>query len=260
MSNQQFKPTLIHCPACNTQVANQAPACPKCGQPISAASGQADSPQTGFQPTSTLFQQYPQEQPRRKKNSWLVGCLGIFLVLMVIGTIAQIFNGRRTNSDDKNPSANVARSQDAGSASDPTVIERIGRGAKLFEKIRSSPPNPLVTGVAMEYPAITILLRKDRWDKLSKREQVDLTYYAESLVQDARNNPAKYIDIPTSAPYYPLYEKKAKALCAECWAVGTTYPSPHAKGEEEDNRVVVGDILWEQDKSGFRASEFRQQR
>jgi hypothetical protein len=33
-------PSLINCPACNAQVSNQAPACPRCGQPIASATHQ----------------------------------------------------------------------------------------------------------------------------------------------------------------------------------------------------------------------------
>lgn len=36
MSNQKSEPTLVACPACGSQVSNQAAACPQCGQPIAA--------------------------------------------------------------------------------------------------------------------------------------------------------------------------------------------------------------------------------
>jgi len=260
MSNQQIEPTLIPCPACNAQVSNQARACPKCGQPISPASGRADNQRTGVPFASLPFQQF-QPEPQKIRNPRLVGCVVVILALTLIGTIAQIFTGKLMDGGNKNSSvANVTPSRGASSASDPNVAERVRQGAQLFEKIKSSPPNPLVTGVGMEYPALTTLVRKDRWDRLSKREQVDLTYYAESLVQDARSNPAKYSVIPPSAPSYPLYEKKVRDLCAECWAVGITYPSPDVRGEDTFDRIVLGDTAWEQNKSGSRASEFRQQR
>jgi hypothetical protein len=35
---------LINCPACNSEVSNQAVACPKCGQPINASSVKAAPP------------------------------------------------------------------------------------------------------------------------------------------------------------------------------------------------------------------------
>lgn len=36
MSNERSDPTLVACPACGSQVSNQAAACPRCGQPITA--------------------------------------------------------------------------------------------------------------------------------------------------------------------------------------------------------------------------------
>lgn len=223
-------PALINCPACGAEVSIQASACPRCGHPISAGGGQSHT------------EQKPQ---RSKKQSCLIGCLGTFIFLMVMGAIIQVFTGPRTNSDTNKPTAaTVTPSQKAVSPSDPAIVERIKRGEQLFKKIKSSPPNPLIAGGFMDYPAVTILVRRDRWDRLSKREQVDLTYYAESLVVDARNNPGKYIDMPSTAPLYRGVEQKVRNLCAECWAVGTTSPSPHAKGEEEDDGIVLGDRVW----------------
>jgi hypothetical protein len=36
MSNQRSEPVLVACPACGSQVANQAAVCPRCGQPVAA--------------------------------------------------------------------------------------------------------------------------------------------------------------------------------------------------------------------------------
>jgi hypothetical protein len=74
MSAPQGTPFLVTCPACNAQISNQAPACPRCGQPISVIS----TPQA-------------QTQLVKKQSPMFKGCLLLLGIPLLIGLLVLVF-------------------------------------------------------------------------------------------------------------------------------------------------------------------------
>lgn len=89
---------LINCPACNSEVSNQAVACPKCGQPIKAAPPVKVSPASTFIPHQkgvVARQNKPGSAIKKFYDTWS-GCLIITFAGMALlgGGIVSFTNGR----------------------------------------------------------------------------------------------------------------------------------------------------------------------
>jgi hypothetical protein len=133
---------------------------------------------------------------------------------------------------------------------------QIQQGEDLLQQVRGEYQ---VVGLLSGTPMIQMVIPETEWDGLSKEEQVNLTVYAEHLVEIVRSSPDSHVGVPSSAPIYAQFVSKASRLCTDCWQVvlgkplGTgTFLTGHP--------VVQGDETWDQDDPccrGERASEFR---
>jgi PIN domain len=97
---------------------------------------------------------------------------------------------------------------------------------------------------------------------LNKKEQISLTYYAEHMIDDIRDNPAKYMINPTTAPMYASTLNNLRCINDGFWQIiiGKIIDK-ETMGLMDDSIVVQGDALWEfnEEKYGIQASVFHQQ-
>ena len=85
---------MFTCPRCNAQLQNGTRFCNNCGLQFDQ-SGQP-SPPAGQVPPGQPFQggQFqPAQPPKKKRNPFLIGCLGLFALLVVLGVIGNLANG-----------------------------------------------------------------------------------------------------------------------------------------------------------------------
>jgi hypothetical protein len=97
---------------------------------------------------------------------------------------------------------------------------------------------------------------------MTRDDKICLTWFAQSMISDARKNPSKYIELPSHRPSCKTALSKGSNLCDDCWGIGVGRTTPNGKGVYVDKIVVQGDSVWKNDNSRFRAlkgSEFRNQ-
>lgn len=164
-----------------------------------------------------------------------------------------------------------------GILNDTNVRPRILSSEKLFRRIRPLVPadhNPEVSGLLTDSPRLVLYVTYKQWRKLTKAEQVDLTWYLESLVQKAKSQPEKYVSVSRTAPAYQYCPQKTRDSCRDCWQIALGDPVIE-EGEPAmtvDRVAVLGDSAWEKDRTeadpvclgsddrcgpGEKASEFR---
>jgi hypothetical protein len=134
----------------------------------------------------------------------------------------------------------------ATNTSPPTPVIDTGRaqnGEKIYKKLVEGlkRAEPQLSGFAA--PSVRLTVPKSKWGKLSKPEQVDVTYYAASLVADVRANPRRYVDLPVSAPAYENAVSYAGRICEDCWEIMVGQPTKD-KVLSVDTTVVQGDSPW----------------
>ena len=155
---------------------------------------------------------------------------------------------------------------------------RAQRGEAVFRDLQSrkmaDPPD--LTG--MEKSELSLCLSASEWRKLTKEQQIDLTYYAQHLVPMVRSNPGDYVhvlDLKSAALRAALIESGRK-LCDDCWLIRIDSPgAPSADGlrfQRDAITMVSGDKLWDaitaesyqndeqkNEARGTRSSGFRKQ-
>jgi len=136
------------------------------------------------------------------------------------------------------------------------------RGRAVLQHLaeRYQDMRPVVWGLATANPALALFLPEAEWRKLSKENQVNLTWYLESLVATARVEPDQYIEEFRSTPGYEIFRSKVKSLCLDCWVIAVGHQAEDTKNLLFDKIIVQGDSLWEEadlNNRGVKASEFR---
>ena len=143
----------------------------------------------------------------------------------------------------------------------PTLPQaRIENGERLYKKMRAE-TKPTLSGFGA--PSVRLVVPKREWARLSKAEQIDITFYAESLISRVRASPADYVDIPPVAPVYRSALSYAQSMCGDCWEVMTGEASSKNGVLSLDLKVVQGDSAWEADDPccrGEKGSSFRASR
>lgn len=122
----------------------------------------------------------------------------------------------------------------------------------------SAETKPTLSGFGT--PSVRLVVPKREWARLSKAEQIDITFYAESLISRVRASPANYVDIPPDAPVYRSALDYARNMCGDFWEVMTGEPSSKRGILSVDATVVQGDSAWEADDPccrGEKGSSFR---
>ena len=142
----------------------------------------------------------------------------------------------------------------------PLPHARIENGERLYKKMRAE-TKPTLSGFGA--PSVRLVVPKREWSRLSKAEQIDITFYAESLISRVRASPADYVDIPPDAPVYRSALNYAQNMCGDCWEIMTGEPSSKRGVLSVDAKVVQGDSAWEADDPccrGEKGSSFRASR
>ena len=104
---------------------------------------------------------------------------------------------------------------------------------------------PIAWGLATATPAIALIIPENEWQQLSKEEQINLTFYLESMIPRVRTNPDPYIEEFRSTSVYETFRKKLAELCADCWILGAGHVSTAEKNAVFDKVIVQGNSLWE---------------
>lgn len=137
---------------------------------------------------------------------------------------------------------------------------RVENGERLYKKMRPD-TKPALSGFGA--PSIRLVVPKREWARLSKAEQIDLTFYAESLISRVRASPADYVDIPPGAPAYRSALNYAQNICGDCREIMIGEPSSKRGVLSVAAKVVQGDSAWEADDPccrGEKGSSFRASR
>lgn len=137
---------------------------------------------------------------------------------------------------------------------------RVENGERLYKKLRGD-SKPTLSGFGA--PSVRLVVPKREWARLSKDEQIDITFYAESLISRVRAAPADYVDIPPGAPVYRSALNYAQNICGDCWEIITGEPTSKRGVLSVDETVVQGDSAWEADDPccrGEKGSSFRASR
>ncbi len=259
MSNERSEPTLVACPACGSQVSNQAVACPRCGQPIAAGYTQPKPYQREMQPPPQHRVQKPpltewekivrmlgaltsRLQKQSLTQSLKIGLvfLAIIVPVIVIAALLQgLPNSGNSGSNGNNSNhSNNAENQTSTSQPSPSIKEsdlnapaikaRILRGGKLYNSVEAKYHLPLAFhgGEGGYNPmAFSILIPTSEWNQLSKEDQVDFSLFGEHLVSLVRANPRRYLDRWRQFAGWPTgseyddYIEKLSRLCDACWDI-----------------------------------------
>lgn len=116
-------------------------------------------------------------------------------------------------------------------------------------------------GIGTIPPVATLILPQAEWYRLTKQEQISLTFYMENMIYDVRTNPSNYLTISTTAPVYSSMLNNFRQIRDGFWEiiVGRINDADEKMTLMVDRSVVRGDAFWEfeQDKFGVQASSFR---
>ena len=234
----------------------------------------------------------PAPEPARSPYRWLAGIaallvIGAGLMLFSRGTFGlapdtpaplaslpapvdsasfQQTQERSSQSSQSTPQPQSARSVAIQTQTLPQpvqTIEQIELGKRVFETFaarHSGAVQPIVWGLATRTPAVALLLPETDWSVLSQPDQINLSYYLESLIPAVRANPSSYLVEFSTAPDYPNFLNKVASLCADCWVIGIGPLASDSNNILVDTIVVQGDSLWEKAPAhnrGVKASTFR---
>jgi len=165
-------PILINCPACNAQVSNQAPTCPRCGQPISGSTYQPRSARPTASAPPEMFQQHALPTPKRSVGKTLgMGCLAMFGVLVIASALINS-SQKGTQSDTPNQ---LAKSNSAASPEQRQTIplskeelqSRKDRVAAVNAMMNDDPDfGKMYAGLEQKSDGVTVYVT-DRWNGIS---------------------------------------------------------------------------------------------
>jgi hypothetical protein len=138
--------------------------------------------------------------------------------------------------------------------------ERVSNGERIINNLRPTDKGRTPDVSGFEKPSVRLVLAERAWKKLSKSEQIDITYYAQSLISVVRGSPGPYLAIPPQAPAYKNAVEYAREMCDDCWEIMVGQPLKNNSLSVEET-VVQGDIPWERADPccrGAKGSVFRQ--
>ena len=102
--------------------------------------------------------------------------------------------------------------------------------------IKSNKATILIFGGATNDPRLSLIYKHHKdWNNLSKDAKVAVAEYIKSLVVMAKQNPANYINMSKSAPFYRKAVTNAQNMCLDCWEIT----------HETDDTYLMGDEAWE---------------
>lgn len=138
----------------------------------------------------------------------------------------------------------------------PDVSLRVKRGEAIYQRISGHTSMPIMFG--WRAADITIAVSTGDWNALSKEQQVDLTYYAEHLVDEIKADPIPYVTrwasyykrtehLEPGGEYDGLYTtsylEQVRQLCKACWNI--TIGKAKRDGFYDESTPVSGSTVEE---------------
>lgn len=114
----------------------------------------------------------------------------------------------------------------------PEIKEKISKGEQLYKKIESRYKLPVM--FSWRGQNMTLLIPIDEWNKMTKTDQINLTFYAQNLVLEIRKNPIHFVDswisyyktteqlekgMEYDGLYKSSYVEQVQKLCGDCWDI-----------------------------------------
>ncbi|WLE95839.1 MAG: hypothetical protein QTN59_14265 [Candidatus Electrothrix communis] len=78
---------------------------------------------------------------------------------------------------------------------------------------------PIITGYGTKTPSVILYISIDDWNGLTNNDQSDLQCYMPELVKLVNTDPAKYMDLPKSAPFFSTAMKNVAHLPSNAWEI-----------------------------------------
>lgn len=82
-------------------------------------------------------------------------------------------------------------------------------------------------GFKQETTAVAIAINENNWERVGYGDKEDLFCYMPELVKQVRENPARYIDIPKTAPVYKRFLKNVTNMPSKAWVIITGGRGPN---------------------------------
>ncbi|MEQ1642154.1 MAG: hypothetical protein ABL959_01765 [Pyrinomonadaceae bacterium] len=112
------------------------------------------------------------------------------------------------------------------------MSQQIQKGEAIYKRVSGRTGLPIIFGWRAK--DITIAVPTGDWNSLSKQQQIDLTYYAEHLVEEIKADPVPYVNRWTTyyrrteqleaggeydGLYTTSYLQQVRQLCSICWNI-----------------------------------------
>ena len=78
---------------------------------------------------------------------------------------------------------------------------------------------PIITGYGTKTPSVILYISIGDWNGLTNNDQSDLQCYMPELVKLVNTDPAKYMDLPKSAPFFSTAMKNVAHLPSNAWEI-----------------------------------------
>ena len=78
---------------------------------------------------------------------------------------------------------------------------------------------PIITGYGGNTPSVILYVNIDDWNELTDNDQNDLQCYMPKLVEQVNIAPAKYMDLPQTAPFFKTAMKNVTNLPSNAWEI-----------------------------------------
>jgi len=228
------------CPYCKKRIDFTAKRCPHC---TSILEGKPE---------------WENEKQSKVKYFWIAAIIVGLIWYFMSGT------GNRPNQKLETPTSSP-QSQPAKVVGHPIDDTKASKGEAIYQLIKtkySEIGNPRIFGALTDSAKLTVWIPESEWDRMTRNDKVCLTWFAQSMISDARRTPSNYIELPSHLPSYKTALSKVSNLCGDCWGIGVGRITPNGKGIYVDKIVVQGDSVWNSDDSqsrGLQGSEFRSQ-
>lgn len=193
---------------------------------------------------------------------WGVG-LGVVALVVMLYLVTIIQNLGRRN-DEISRKANPRASEDNGVFRSAEMVARAPRGKIVYDSLPLIPgvdPNPLV--LRQPGSTLALMVTEKTWNRLSKTQQIDLTWYIQSLIPQVRGNPEAFLrDYKARVPIiYKEHVELNRSLCSDCWEIFIGEIGADGAATSLTGRPIVkGDSVWKMPSPSdlvVKASEFR---
>lgn len=254
---EYLPPQIWFCPRCGRENLPVLTHCPKCKTLPSGA------------PMSMLL------HITREGNSLIQSAAILLVIAMQIAFLIIVYGGLLFGlmASPNNPSTPPTQTSKVDDPEIPPDVlhSHVIRGREVFEKLPPMPgirANPVLLRQS-SVSALSLMVTENSWKELSKDQQIDLTWYVQSLIPRARAVPKEYLVMmkymeENRSLVRGLSVADEHYLCNDCWAIfiGEDFDENGVVRSVNGRVVVKGDFNWDRatpaDKS-VKGGEFRKQ-